>query len=45
MLGRRGWTVVSRDEVENGSELVEDAVALRKKSSICQRNPSPCREQ
>ena len=43
MLGRWWWTAVSRNEVEDGSELVDNAVALCKKSSFPQRDPSPCR--
>ena len=43
VLGRRWWTAVSRDEVEDRSELVDNAIALRKKSSFFQRDPSACR--
>lgn len=40
VLGGRWWTAVSRDEIEDGSKLVDDAVTLCKKSSVSQRDPS-----
>lgn len=43
VLGRWWWTAVSRDEVEDGSELVDNAVTLRKRFSILQRDPSTWR--
>lgn len=44
MLGCWWWTAVSRDVVEDGSEFVDNAVALCKKSSLPQRDPGTCRE-
>lgn len=42
MLGCWGWTAVSRDVVEDRSQLIEGADALCKNSSFSQRDPSPC---
>ena len=43
VLGRWWWTAVSRDVIEDRSELIDDSVALCKKSSFFQRDPSACR--
>ena len=39
MLGSRRWTVIAGDELEDGTELVIDIVALRQSLTLFEGNP------